>query len=155
MSRRVVLDASGLKIAKPGFNADTTGPGNLNFSSDWSAFGVVDQDTFTFSFPSSNGSTTENIPLGQTFPSPPFVIFEHIVNGQYRRATPNRFLFERRARIFVQQGGSWLYANTASYSIQLTVTTSAIVVSANWNRANRPLTIPDFTFRWTLFTYNY
>jgi hypothetical protein len=83
MVNRVLLNTSGLKVSKPGADVLSAGPGDLLFSSDWSALGLFTQGSISASWSTNleTGWWVQSVPFGKTFATPPAVFFEIDVGG--------------------------------------------------------------------------
>lgn len=83
MANRVLMNASGFKVSKPGVDVLAAGNINLSFSSDWSAMGVIQSGSYNVSgWSGSTGSHYGSIALVKSFASPPFCAF-FLDSGSY------------------------------------------------------------------------
>lgn len=76
MANRVLMNASGLKVSKPGVNVLTASPLQLIFNSEWGGMGVVQSGTWNVAWPGGTTKQVSNrVALTKTFSSPPFCAF--------------------------------------------------------------------------------
>lgn len=151
-----------LKISKPGQNAETASPGQLNFNSDWAAFGVFLRGTHNWTWPNADsGNYSQNVNFGASFSTPPICQFEALINGVWQ-ALPGygakNFSFTRNVRIYNNQN-TWV--RTATYTMEATATNAQIQFRGSFNAQHASGLIrdgfdpPNMQIRYTVFTYNF
>lgn len=80
MTRRVLLNSTGLHVSRPGVDVLGAAKVNLLFSSDWSQVGLFERGSVTLSWGggssgSSAGSWSQAVNLSETFDGIPMVAF--------------------------------------------------------------------------------
>ncbi len=123
MVDRVLLDASGLKVSKPGVDVKTASEAGLTFNSEWSAMSRLIFGSFTVN---PNVGNTRTIMYGKTFTYRPLVFTvvhpygssgdlfgpsrQHIGTAAYfiflNPSPPNRYVVDVRNDRFVFQNNS-------------------------------------------------
>ncbi|RDE10344.1 hypothetical protein [Pelagibacterium lacus] len=162
MAIRAVLDASGLKISKPGFDADSTAEANLNFNSDWSAFGVFLQDTHQVNWPvlplsQDIGSYSHDVNYGTTFTTPPVFHVEVEIGGVWRVIGGSSSDARLRREIRIYDGGRW--SRTAFFNLSVGSTETELQIRGDFDvggiYAQDRFQPPNLLLRYTVFSYNF
>lgn len=71
MANRVLINSSGLKVSKPGFDVLSTADINLLFNSDWSQIKLFTKGVFSASVSGGN----QSVMFGKTFNNRPLCMF--------------------------------------------------------------------------------
>lgn len=150
MTRRVILDDTGLKVAKAGYHADTASPINLQFSSDFSHLAFFQTGELDCNWDESG---FRSYSFGKTFPSPPIVHLQKVTsaNNVWEAGAVGHLYWEWRY--------DWTDLddnfNTAYHTVDVYVTTSALRIRSN-NFTSDPTqyTPPQFRLRYTVMDYN-
>lgn len=128
------------------------------FSSDYSAFDLVQQGTWAASWPAGNQITqqiSQTIPYTQTFSTRPLVSFERIVGGNYIPfGSPGGFnmMYDRDIYDSVNPD---IFLGYANYYFTGTVSVnSGITFQGFYDRVLTSLPKPVFSVRYTIYTYN-
>lgn len=149
MTRRVLLNSSGLKISQPGADVLTAGPAQLQFSSDFSSLSLYMQGDYSLSWSVAGniGSHVGFIPFGKTFVSPPSV-WLYQVGGGYLVPLGNAYgvNFHVRETSLPGQARDW-YVNAA-------VLTNGIDIRGFYNKQTSGWPQPSMTLRYFVFDYN-
>lgn len=148
MVARVVVNQNGMKVSKPGLDVLTAGAANLQFSSDWSAMGVIQSGVHTINSWGGNSATDiRTIAFNKTFASPPFCAF-FLESPSY--LTPLGFGNGFSIAVSRQQ-----ITNDAIAQLVAQVSTSGILVSAMFNKNNNTgVVVPSFVMRYFVFDNN-
>lgn len=161
MTNRVVMSAAdGVKVSKPGVNVLTASDEDLVFNSAWSAFAIHSTGSQSVSWPTSiSGSYSQNIPYGETFPSPPIVQIETNVTGNWTIMPAIGGALAsmgRNVRIYRSPGG-WVF--TAFWRFTVVATNTRLELRGSYNDGRSTSIDPDsfpppnFNLRYTVFTY--
>jgi hypothetical protein len=143
MTNRVLLNASGLKVSKPGVNVLTAPTSGLQFSSDWSALGFYRSAEIDCNW---NRPEYLNFSLGKTFSTPPMVQFHRVISSSQTElmSALNGFYwaFENN---YEDLDGNMVYNY---HRVEATVTTTQIRI-----KSGRAGTNPTFRLRYTILDY--
>ncbi|RDE08441.1 hypothetical protein [Pelagibacterium lacus] len=162
MAIRAVLDASGLKIGKPGFDADATAEANLNFNSDWSAFGLFLQDTHQVNWPSvptnqRTGTYSHDVNYGAAFSTAPVFHVEVEIGGVWRVIGGSSSGARLRREIRIYTGGTW--SRTAFFNLSVGATATELQIRGDFDVggtfAQDRFLPPNLLLRYTVFSYNF
>lgn len=165
MANRVVMDADGIKISKPGENVLTAPNDRLNFTSDWSAFSILLTGTQNISWPTSSvtGSVSYNIPYGVTLPTPPVCQAEVDLGFGWTimPSTGGSFAsIGRNVRVYNNVGGGPIWNRTAFWRFSVVATPSRLEIRGNFdgsgvNLIDTNFFPANFPLRYTVFRYNF
>lgn len=150
MTRRVILDDAGLKVAKSGYDADTASALNLQFSSDFSHLAFYRTAEINCDW---NETGFRSYSLGKTFPTPPIVHLQKVTstNDVWEAGAVGHLFWEWRYDWTDLDGN----ANTAQHTVNIYVTTSALQIkSINFSTKPAQFTPPLFRLRYTVMDYN-
>lgn len=145
MVDRVLLNSSGLKVSVPGQSVLTATAGQLLFSSDWSAMGLIQQGSYTV--PWSGTTSYGSIALSKTYASPPFCIFMLVAPGGYSTVLGYGLGFN----MILDRGESSPSSRTC---LVVEVGTSSIAVSAMYYRKTSGITVPVYDLEYYVFDNN-
>lgn len=149
MTGRVLLNASGLKVSKPGFNVLGAGADGLQFSSDWSAFGLYMSGGYNVSWSevaSNVGRHDGFISFGRTFVTPPVVWFyKYASSGVAPLGNSGGF------SIYAQQGSN---PDDRKYGVTAQVGTTGITVTGFYRKTTNGTPQPSIGFNYYVFEYN-
>lgn len=155
MANRVLINASGLKVSKPGQNVLTAPAAQLQFSSDWSAMGVYRRGTHTINWSLGSGDDRRHaatIALGKTFASVPYVSFYWVFPD--RRVPlgngPGFSLILERE----DYGDGEIVEQSSRFIAVAQVSTTAITVSAMYTKHSSGVVTPQMTFEYIIFDNN-
>lgn len=149
MTGRVLLNASGLKVSKPGVEVTTTGPGGLQFSSDWSAFGEYTNGAYGVGWTALGGETGRHdgsISFGKTFATKPAVWF-------YLQSSGGLVPIGNAAG-FSLYGSDGTGTPPRTFGVIAQVTTTGIIVTGYYNKKTSGWPAPSITFNYRVFEYN-
>lgn len=146
MAGRVLLNSAGLKVSKPGVEVLATGPGGLQFSSDWSAFGLYTAGSHVlgWSVPQTNAGRHDSfIPFGKTFQTPPAVWF-------YRHASSGRTPVGNAGGFTLWIGAS----DNDRLGVVAQVGLTGITVTGFYRKPTNGTPQPQVAFDYYVFEYN-
>lgn len=118
MVNRVLLDANGLRISKPGYDVFSAGLPDLLFSSDWN--GVP------FHMRGSVALGNTSIFYGKTFGTVPFASYVALIGGIY-------WTLGNLSYLFYAQSGSELKVNTFSDRFTMTSALGGTLYYTIWD----------------------
>ena len=147
MTGRVLLDNSGLKVSKPGVDVLTTGPGGLQFSSDWSAFGEYMSGSYSVGWTALAGEKGRHdgfISFGKTFATKPAVWFYLQTNG----------VPVGNAAGFTLYGSDGSGTPPRTFGVIAQVGTAGITVTGYYDKKTSGWPAPSVSFNYRVFEYN-
>lgn len=150
MARRVLLNSSGLKVSKPGIDVTVAGADGLQFSSDWSAYGIYMSGGYNVGWSGTSEANVGRhdgfISFGRTFATPPFVWF-------YKYASSG-------VAPLGNSGGFSIYAQQSNdpagrkYGVTAQVGTTGITVTGFYRKTTNGTPEPSIGFNYFVFEYN-
>lgn len=149
MTGRVLLNSGGLKVSKPGVEVTTTGPGGLQFSSDWSAFGQYMAGSYGVGWSVLSGELGRHdgfISFGKTFATKPAVWFYLQSSGG--------LVPIGNASSFSFYGSDNTGTPPRSFGVIAQVGTTGITVTGYYNKKTSGWPAPSITFEYRVFEYN-
>lgn len=150
MTRRVVLDGNAVRIAAPGYHADTANIRNLQFSSEFSQLAPLAPVEMDCNW---NEGAFRTYPFPKSFPSPPIVHFQRVIAAnqvvEFGSCGYMKFEWEES---WQDGGGNY---QTARHNVYAYATSSALMIRSE-NGSTRPdqVTPPPFRLRYTVMDYN-
>lgn len=149
MANRVLLNASNLRVSKPGWDVATAPKSQLQFSSDFSALALFTQGAFglPWNVAGNIGRCAFFVPFGKTFPSPPIVLF-YMNKGAFWVPVGSFY-----GLCYNVVDGS-LPGQTRSFIIVAQVTTSGIQVNAFYNKQTSGWPQPNPSLYYYVLEYN-
>lgn len=150
MANRVLIDQSGFKVSKPGFNVLTAPVQNLQFSSDFSQLAHYQTGELDCNW---NESGFRTYSFNKTFPSPPIVHLQK-VNSATSVVDSGSMgsIYWSWIDQWTDLGGT---EHTANHTVNAYVTASAIMIqSINFSTRPEQVTPPSFRLRYTVMDYN-
>lgn len=153
MANRVVLDQQGLKVSRPGVNVLTASDQQLLFTSDHSCFGVVERGDHAviWNATGSSGSYNQFVSFSNPFASVPIMKFDLVQGASTRTMDLGRQVYMSRNVRQVISGG---FGSLAYYDFWTEVSTTGVRFRGTYTRNSSAYIIPNFTVRWTAFSYN-
>jgi hypothetical protein len=150
MANRVLLNALGLRVTKPGANVLTAGNADLLFSSDWSQVGHHLSGSKTISWTPVPGSPqqatwSDSVGFGKTFASVPLVVFTLDFGTTKRLAVGDTSGFT----FSIQDSGFTRFVMIAAH-----VTTTGIDFWARYNKQTNDWTQPNGAVRYSIMSFN-
>ncbi|WP_196258557.1 hypothetical protein [Pelagibacterium limicola] len=159
MSNRILLgqrgSEQGLWIAKPGQNVLTANDADLQYSSSFPAFGIVEQGTHNVNWTISgfDGSYSATVFFAKSYGTPPLVLFDLPVGNHHRVMQKNESAsFGVVVRQFSGGGGS---IPLALWQVIATVFHNRIVFTGNWSRQFTGYKIPQVLIRYSVCSFNF
>ena len=150
MTRRVLLNSSGLKVSKPGVDVVTTGPGGLQFSSDFSQMTLQTSGEIDCNW---NSNSYSAYGFGKTYATPPLVHMQQVISAsEMGELSATGFFYWEWRYNWTDLGGA---SHTAYHVVNTYVTASAIMIQSLYH-STRPsqVTAPPFRLRYTVLDYN-
>lgn len=149
MVRRVLLNATGLKLSKPAVDVVMASASQLDFSSDQASAGVYLTGAYTIPWTQNgqSGYFDGTISFGRTFPSQPLVFFRQLVNGGARP-------MGNAAGFSFSLLDNSLAGQTRWCEVMGKVTTTGITLIGRYNKQTSGWPMPALTFDYTVMHYN-
>lgn len=153
MANRVALDDQGLRISKPGIDVLTASDQQLLFTSKYSCFGVAERGdhAVVWNATGNSGSYNQFVGFQSPFASIPIMKFDLVQGASIRTMDLGRQVYMSRNVRQVISGG---YGSLAYYDFWTEVSTTGIRFRGTYTRNSGAYVIPNFTVRWTAFSYN-
>lgn len=149
MVGRVLLNASGLKVSKPGNEVTSTGPGGLQFSSDWAAFGQYMSGSVYVAYVDVGGNRGRYdgfISFGKTFATRPVVWFYLQSSGG--------LVPVGNASGFTFYGSDGALPTPRTFGVVAQVGTTGITITGYYDKVSAGWPVPLVLFNYYVFEYN-